>query len=72
MVELDGGVGVHSLLQAQHGAVHAVDLRDGEVCPGEGLVPEVLAQLLPVGGHLLAVTAPRGEELHEGVAFPEE
>ena len=58
------------MLQAEQSVVHTVHLAYGEVHPGQRLVPVGLPQLLPVVGHLLAVAAPGGVELDEGVALP--
>ena len=72
VVEFDGGIGVHSLLQAQKRIVHTVHLSHREVHARYRLVSDRLPQLLPVRSHLLAVAAPRGVELDKGVAFPVE
>ena len=72
MVQLDGGIGIHSLLQAKQSVGHTVHLSHGEVHPSQRLVPEVLPQLLPVRGHLETMPTPGGVELDKGVASPTE
>ena len=72
VVELYGGVGVHSLLQAEQGIVNTVDFTNRQINSRQSLPLHWLPQLVPLWRHLLAVAAPGGVELHKGVALPEQ
>ena len=70
VVELDGGVGVHPLLQTEQSLLHTVHLPQRQINSGQRFALEGLSQILPLRGHLQAVAAPRGVELDKGVALP--
>ena len=60
---LDGGEARNAILLTNGAVGISINLGDDDV----GLVLESKAELLPVGGEVLAVTAPGGVELNEDI-----